>query len=218
LKKKARTRDKFSYEWRKKWMKKLIVGISGATGCIYGIRLLAVLRGLDVETHLVITKDAERTIVMETSYTVEEIKKMATCVHDIENVGASIASGSFPVDGMVVIPCSIRSLSAMANSFNQNLLVRAADVTLKEKRKLVVVARETPLHIGHLHLMMRMAEMGAVILPPMPAFYHQPQSLEEIIDQTVGKVLDQFNIDAQLFRRWQGKEMAGYLDVKTKKA
>lgn len=185
-------------------MKKLVVGISGATGSVYGIRLLEVLRELEVETHLVVTEGAARTIRMETQYEFSEVTKLATHVYDINNVGASIASGSFPIDGMAIVPCSIKSLSALANSYNDNLLIRAADVNLKEKRKVVVMVRETPLHVGHLRLMMHVAEAGGVILPPMPAFYHQPRSLQEIIDQTVGKVLDQFGLDGKLFSRWEG--------------
>ncbi len=186
-------------------MKKLVVGISGATGSIYGIRLLEVLRELGVETHLVVTEGAARTIRMETRYDVDEVTRLATHVYDINNVGASIASGSFPIDGMAIVPCSIKSLSALANSYNDNLLIRAADVNFKEKRKVVVMVRETPLHIGHLRLMMQVAEVGGVILPPMPAFYHQPQSVQEIIDQTIGKILDQFGIDGKLFCRWEGR-------------
>ncbi|MDT3699781.1 MAG: UbiX family flavin prenyltransferase [Thermincola sp.] len=185
-------------------MKKLVVGISGATGAIYGIRLLEVLRELEVETHLVVSEGAARTIRMETQYEFSEVTKLATHVYDIKNVGASIASGSFPIDGMAIVPCSIKSLSALANSYNDNLLIRAADVNLKEKRKVVVMVRETPLHVGHLRLMMQVAEAGGVILPPMPAFYHQPRSLQEIIDQTIGKVLDQFGLDGKLFSRWEG--------------
>jgi 4-hydroxy-3-polyprenylbenzoate decarboxylase len=186
-------------------MKKLVVGISGATGSIYGIRLLEVCQLMEIETHLVISEGAARNIRIETDYEVNDVIKMASYIYDINNVGASIASGSFPVDGMAIVPCSIKSLSALANSFNDNLLIRAADVNLKEKRKVVVVARETPLHIGHLRLMSQVAEAGGIILPPMPAYYHNPKSINEIIDQTVGKILDQFGIDGRLFRRWEGK-------------
>lgn len=183
-------------------MKKLIVGISGATGTVYAVRLLEVLQRLGVETHLVVTDGAVRTMQMETEYTLEKVRSLASVGYDVDNVGAAIASGSFVTDGMVVIPCSIKSLSAIANSYNDNLLVRAADVTLKEGRKLVLVVRETPLHVGHLRLMTKAAAQGAVILPPMPAFYHRPRTIEEIVDQTVGKVLDQFGIDGRLFMRW----------------
>ncbi len=184
---------------------KLVVGISGATGSIYGIRLLEVLQEKGVETHLVISRSAEKTILMETNYSIEKVRSMATFNYKIEDIGASIASGSFPVDGMVLIPCSIKTLSALANSYNDNLLVRAADVNLKERRKVVIVARETPLHIGHLRLMEQVTEMGGMLLPPMPAFYHKPRTVSDIIDQTVGKVLDQFGYDAGLFERWGSK-------------
>ncbi len=185
---------------------RLIVGIAGATGAIYGIRLLQALKDCKVESHLVITDSGERTIDTETGYTVKEVEALADYVHDNRDIGASIASGSFKTDGMLIAPCSIKSLSALANSYNDTLLVRAADVVLKEKRKLVVIARETPLHIGHLRLLTAVAEMGGVILPPMPAFYHMPKTIDEIINQTVGKALDQFNIDHRLFKRWEGEE------------
>lgn len=185
---------------------KLVVGISGATGAIYGIRLLQALKACKVESHLILTDSAKRTIDMETDYTVKEVEGFADYVHNNRDIGASIASGSFKTEGMVIAPCSIKSLSALANSYNDTLLVRAADVVLKEKRRLVVMARETPLHIGHLKLLTAVAEMGGVILPPMPAFYHQPKSLDDIINQTIGKALDQFNIDHRLFKRWEGGE------------
>jgi 4-hydroxy-3-polyprenylbenzoate decarboxylase len=184
---------------------RLVVGISGATGAIYGIRLLQVLKGCQLETHLVLTDSAKKTIDIESGYTIKEVEALADYVHDNRNIGASIASGSFRTDGMVIAPCSIKSISALANSYNSSLLVRAADVVLKEKRKLVVVARETPLHIGHLRLLCAVAEMGGVILPPMPSFYHMPKTIDNIVNQTVGKVLDQFNIDHNLFKRWEGE-------------
>jgi 4-hydroxy-3-polyprenylbenzoate decarboxylase len=183
-------------------MKRLIIGISGATGAIYGIRLLEVLSHSDVETHLVITEAAQKTILMETDWKMEDLKSLAKVVHDINNLGADIASGSFQSEGMVVIPCSIKSLSAIANSFNENLLIRAADVTLKERRKLVVVVRETPLHKGHLNLMEKLADLGATILPPIPAFYFQPKTIDDLINHTVGKILDLFGINHHLFERW----------------
>lgn len=185
-------------------MKPLIVGISGASGTVYGVRLLATLRRCEVETHLVMTESTRRVIKLETGFRVEEIEALADWVHDIKDIGAPIASGSFKTMGMVVAPCSMKSLSAIAHSYNENLLVRAADVVLKEGRKLVLVTRETPLHIGHLRLMTQAAEMGAVILPPMPSFYHQPETIDDIVNQTVGKVLDQFEIEHDLFRRWEG--------------
>jgi 4-hydroxy-3-polyprenylbenzoate decarboxylase len=183
---------------------KLIVGISGATGAIYGIRTLEVLQQLGVETHLVISDAGKMTILLETGNDIHTIEKMAAEVHDIRNIGASIASGSFKTDGMIIAPCSIKSLSAIANSYNENLLIRSADVALKEKRKLVLVVRETPLHLGHLQLMTRVAAVGGIILPPMPAYYNLPKTMEDIINHTVGKILDQFGLEHNLFSRWQG--------------
>jgi len=185
---------------------KLVVGISGASGAIYGIRILEVLQRLDVETHLVMSDSAKRTIAYETDYTVEQVKSMASVLHDINNVGASISSGSFRHDGMVIAPCSIKTLSALAHSFNTNLLIRAADVTLKERRKLVLMLRETPLHLGHLRLMTQVTETGAVLVPPLPAFYHRPRTLDDVINQSVNKALDQFGVDLDLFHRWTGNE------------
>ncbi len=185
---------------------KLVVGISGATGAIYGIRMLQTLQACRIETHLVMSDSAKRTIEEETNFTVKEVEKLADHVHDNRDIGASIASGSFKTDGMLIAPCAIKSLSALANSYNDSLLVRAADVMLKEKRKLVVIPRETPLHTGHLRLLLAVAEMGAVLLPPMPAYYHMPKTIDDIINQTVGKALDQFDIEHQLFRRWEGGE------------
>jgi len=183
-------------------VKRLIVGISGATGAIYGIRLLEVLAKSNVETHLVITEAAQKTILMETDWKVENVKSLAKVTYDIQDIGADIASGSFESEGMVVIPCSIKSLSAIANSFNVNLLIRAADVAIKEKRRLVLVVRETPLHKGHLNLMMKSADMGIIILPPIPAFYHHPKTIDDLVNHTVGKVLDLFGINHRLFERW----------------
>ncbi len=183
---------------------KLIVGISGATGAIYGIRLLEVLRELEVETHLILSEAAKKTIQLETSYDLKKIEDLAFEVHALKNIGASIASGSFQTSGMIIAPCSIKSLSAIAHSYNENLLIRAADVIIKEKRKLVLVVRETPLHEGHLELMAAVARRGGIILPPMPAFYHLPRSIADIVNQTVGKVLDQFDLEHNLYRRWDG--------------
>ena len=182
---------------------RLIIGISGASGVIYGIRLLEVLRGYpEVETHLVLTKPAERTIVEETSYRVADVKAMGSVVHTITDIGASIASGSFRTMGMVVAPCSIHTVSAIAYCLTDNLLTRAADVVLKEGRKLVLVVRETLLHTGHLKSMLAASEAGAVILPPVPAFYNLPKTLEQVIDHTVGRVLDRFGIAHELSPRW----------------
>ncbi|MCX8118659.1 MAG: UbiX family flavin prenyltransferase [Desulfobacterota bacterium] len=192
-------------------MKRLIVGISGATGAIYGIRLLEVLSRSKVETHLVITEAGEKTIRMETDWRVEEVRALAKVVYDIKDVGADIASGSFQTDGMVVMPCSIKSLSAIANSFNLNLLIRAADVTIKERRKLVLVVRETPLHKGHLNLMMNLADLGVIILPPAPAFYFHPKTMDDLINHTVGKVLDLFHIEHNLFARWGSQTVKNHL-------
>ena len=183
-------------------MKRLTVGISGATGAIFGIRLLEFLSKSDVETHLIITEAGENTILMETDWKVEEVKSLAKVVHDIKDLGADISSGSFLSEGMVIIPCSIKSLSGIANSFNENLLIRVADVTLKERRKLVLVVRETPLHLGHIELMLQASRMGAILLPPVPAFYFYPKTIDDLISHTVGKVLDLFGINHHLFNRW----------------
>ncbi len=187
-------------------MKRIIVGISGATGAIYGIRLLESLRDLGVETHLVITDPAKKTIAYETNRTIEQVISLATHYYEIDHVGAPIASGTFPVDGMVVIPCSIKSLSAIVSSFNVNLLIRAADVTLKERRPLVLVVRETPLHKGHLELMLKATELGAIIMPPMPAFYTLPKTVEEIVDHLVAKVLNVFGLPNRLCKGWGYQE------------
>ena len=182
-----------------------MVGISGSSGAVYGARLLEVLAGVsDVETHLVMTRGAEATIGYETSYEPDRVRELADVVHDDSNVAAAIASGTFPTDGMVVAPCSIKTLSAIANSYADTLLVRAADVCLKERRKLVLVVRETPLHLGHLRLMTAATEAGAVILPPVPGFYTRPSTIEQLVDHTITKVLDQFGVDASLVDRWQG--------------
>jgi 4-hydroxy-3-polyprenylbenzoate decarboxylase len=183
----------------------LIVGLSGATGAIYGIRLLEVLSKMpDIETHVVISDAAKCTIEEETSWTVPQVEALASYAYGNQNIGARISSGSFETAGMVVIPCSIKTMSSIAISYNANLLTRAADVILKEKRRLVLVVRETPLHLGHLRSMAQLAEMGVVILPPVPAFYPHPKTIDDIVNQTVGKVLDQFYIEHKLFERWKG--------------
>jgi flavin prenyltransferase len=184
--------------------KRLMVGISGSSGPHYGVRLLEVLRPLDVEVHLVMSAAAHRTIEFEMGRDPAEVAALADVRHDERDVGAGPASGTFLTDGMVVAPCSIRTLSAIANSANDNLIVRAADVCLKEGRRLVLVVRETPLHLGHLRLMARAAETGAVILPPVPAFYHRPETIQDLVDHTVAKVLDQFGIHVDLVPRWEG--------------
>ncbi len=188
-------------------MRRLIVGISGASGAIYGIRTLEVLRAIpEIETHLVITASARRTIIEETRYKVAEVEALARVVHDQRDIGASLASGSFRTSGMLVAPCSVKTLSGIAHSYNDNLLTRAADVCLKERRKLVLLVRETPLHLGHLELMAQVARYGAIVLPPVPAFYHAPATIDDIVNQSVGKALDQFEIPHQLFRRWKETE------------
>ena len=184
---------------------RLIIGVTGASGVIYGIRLLEVLSSdSSVETHLVMSKEAERNIVLETDWNVEQVKALADFSHDIKNTGASLASGSFKRDGMVIAPCTIKSMSALADSYNENLLIRAGDVTLKERKRLVLLVRETPLHLGHLRSMERLTEMGAIIMPPMPAFYSKPKTVQDIIDHTIGKTLDMFDIHHSLFDRWDG--------------
>ena len=188
-------------------MKRLIVGISGASGAIYGVRLLQVLRDVtDIETHLVMSQAARQTLSLETDFSLREVQALADVTHDARDIAASISSGSFQTLGMVILPCSIKTLSGIVHSYTDGLLTRAADVVLKERRPLVLCVRETPLHLGHLRLMTQAAEIGAVIMPPVPAFYHRPQSLDDVINQTVNRVLDQFAIIffEDLFARWQG--------------
>ena len=187
---------------------RIVVGVAGSSSPIYGIRTLEALRAAGVETHLVVSDGARRTIPLETRFTVQQVESLATVVHGNHDLAASISSGSFPTDGMIVAPCSMKTLAAIAHSFSQDLLARAADVTLKERRKLVLVPRETPLHLGHLRNMVQATELGAVILPPVPAFYHAPATVDDLIDQTVGKILDQFHVEHALFRRWRTPEGA----------
>jgi 4-hydroxy-3-polyprenylbenzoate decarboxylase len=182
---------------------KIVVGITGASGSAYGLAALEALRRAKVEVHLVLTRQAQRTIELETSHTAADFTKLADVLHDDEDLGAAVSSGSFLHDGMLVIPCSMKSAAAIAYSLNANLLVRAADVCLKERRRLVLVVRETPLHLGHLRTLTQLAEIGAVILPPIPAMYARPKSVDDIIAHTVGKALDQFGIEHQLFTRWK---------------
>jgi flavin prenyltransferase len=189
-------------------VRRLIVGISGATGSIYGIRILEVLSKIaDVETHLVLTKAAKMTLQIETPYSVKQVEELADVAHDVNNVGASISSGSFRTEGMVIAPCSMKSLGGIASSVGGDLLVRAADVILKERKKLVLVVRETPLHLGHLESMAHLTRVGAVILPPVPAFYHRPKTLDDVINQTVTRILDQFGVDVNLFERWSDEQL-----------
>ncbi len=188
-------------------MKRLIVGLTGASGAIYGIRLLQVLQPVEgVETHLVISHSARQTLALETDYSLRDVQALADVVYDNRDIAAAISSGSFKTSGMVILPCSMKTLSGIVHSYTDGLVTRAADVVLKESRKLVLGVRETPLHLGHLRLMTQAAEIGAVIMPPVPAFYHQPQQIQDIIDQTVNRVLDQFDIELphDLFTRWQG--------------
>lgn len=188
-------------------MKRLIVGLSGASGAIYGVRLLQVLRSVaEVETHLVMSQAARQTLSLETDLSLRDVQALADVVHDARDIAASISSGSFKTAGMVILPCSIKTLSGIVNSYTDTLVTRAADVVLKERRPLVLCVRETPLHLGHLRLMTQAAELGAVIMPPVPAFYHRPTSLDDVINQTVNRVLDQFDIELpeDLFTRWQG--------------
>ncbi len=183
--------------------KRIIVGISGASGVVYGVRMLVLLQEInEVETHLIITETGRKIIEAETPYRVEEVASMAFRSYDPMEMEAGPASGSFLTEGMVVVPCTIKTLSGIANAYNDNLLVRAADVTLKEKRKLVLVVRETPLHKGHLRLMTLAAGLGAHILPPIPSFYHQPKTIDDIIDQTIGRIFDYLGIAHNLFKRW----------------
>jgi len=183
-------------------MNSMIVGITGASGVIYGVKILEVLSKLEVKTHLIVTQAGFKNLEIETSVNIDGLKSMASHVYEEEDLTAPLASGSFRVDGMVVAPCSIKTLSAIANSYSHNLLVRTADVMLKERRRLVLLVRETPLHEGHLELMLKVTRMGGVIMPPVPAFYHHPKTMEDLINQTIGKVLDLFSVDAKLFKRW----------------
>jgi len=183
----------------------LIVAITGASGVIYGIRLLQVLSTTEnVETHLIISQPAELIINQETDWQVAEVKTLASFCYEINDIGARLSSGSFKRQAMIVAPCSMKTLSALANSYADNLITRAGDATLKEGGRLVVLIRETPLHLGHLRNMERLAEMGAIIMPPIPAFYHRPRTLQDIVDHTVGKVLDIVGIEHNLFSRWSG--------------
>jgi 4-hydroxy-3-polyprenylbenzoate decarboxylase len=186
-------------------VKRLVVGISGASGAIYGIRLLEVLRqNRAIETHLILTDAARITLAQETDWKIGDVEALADVVHKPNNVGASVASGSFAAIGMVIVPCSIKSLSAVAHSYADDLLARAADVQLKEGRPLVLVVRETPLHLGHLRLMVQAAEIGAIILPPVPAFYSRPQTVEDIVNGTVGRILLRLGIENDLYYEWPG--------------
>ena len=184
---------------------RLIIGMSGASGVIYGIRLLEILKTLpDVETHLVLSNGAKLNVALETDWQAKDVEALADVVHSDQNLAATIASGSYQTDGMIIVPCAMKTLSGVVNSYADNLVVRAADVVLKEHRRLVIVPRETPLHVGHCRLMFEAAQMGAVLVPPMPAFYNDPQSVDDIINHTVGRLLDLFGIDSGLVKRWKG--------------
>jgi 4-hydroxy-3-polyprenylbenzoate decarboxylase len=194
---------------RKQRRKRLVVGVSGATGAIYALRLLQVLRDLAVESHLVITKAAQMTIACETGLSIRDLRSLADVNYAAGDVGAAIASGSFRTMGMVVIPCSMHTLGEIASCATSNLLTRAADVCLKERRRVVLLARETPLHAGHLKAMLAATEAGAVIFPPVPAFYARPQSVAEIVDHTISRVLDLFDLETGLIDRWNGISFPG---------
>lgn len=187
-------------------MKKIIVGISGASGVIYGIKMLKIFKYnlSNIESHLILSKAAKQTILMETNYKINKVQSYAHVNYDINDIAANIASGSFKTSGMVVIPCSIKTLSGIVHSYADNLLIRAADVILKEKRKLVLCVRDTPLHINHLKMMHYAAKLGAIVMPPVPAFYFKPKNIDDIIDQTINRILDQLNIELpkDLFKRW----------------
>ena len=186
-------------------MRRIVVGISGSTGAIYGIRLLQILRGVpDVETHLVITSPGKRTIVQETEMAVREVEALADVAYDNKDIGASLASGSFRTAGMVIAPCSIKTAAGLAYGFADTLLIRAGDVALKERRPLILLVRETPLHLGHLRMLTHLAENGAVILPPMPAFYTRPKTLDDVINHTLARVLDHLGIEQHLVPEWKG--------------
>jgi len=183
---------------------RLIIGITGASGAIYGIRALQVLRQAGgIETHLILSSAGTQTIVAETDYSASDVKKMADVVHNEKDIGASLSSGSFRTRGMLIAPCSVKTMGGIANAYDDNLVVRAADVCLKERRRVVLLLRETPLHAVHIDLMERVTRAGAVVMPPVPAFYHRPQSIDDIVNQTVGRALDLFDIDPGIVRRWK---------------
>jgi flavin prenyltransferase len=184
--------------------RRLVVGISGASGTIYGIRMLEMLKKTHIETHLVMSKSAEMTMVYETSYKPKEIRALASVNHPATDIGASISSGSFPTMGMIIVPCSIRTMSEIATGVTSSLVSRAADVVLKEKRRLVLAVRETPLHSGHLRSLATLADIGAVVAPIVPAFYNKPKTVDDIINHTVGRLLDLFGIETKLVKRWEG--------------
>lgn len=207
---KQATRDAKTLSHDGEQQRRFIIGMSGATGAIYGVRFLQVLRSSpNIESHLVMSKAAERTIAYETEFTIAQVRGMADASYHIADIGATISSGSFHTEGMVIAPCSMKTLAAVANSLSIDLLGRAADVVLKERRPLVLMVREAPLHIGHLRLMVQAAEMGAIIVPPVPAFYNFPKTLDDIVNHTVGRILDLFRIDVDIVKRWEGMVASG---------
>lgn len=186
-------------------MKRLVIGMSGSSGVIYGIRMLeALAQDPEVETHLILSQAAKMNIGIETQWSVADVEALADEVHNNKNIGASIASGSYKTAGMIVVPCSVKTLSGIANSYAENLIIRAADVMLKERRQLVIVPRESPLHTGHCELMLKASQIGAIICPPSPAFYTSPKTVDDIINHTVARVLDLFDIETDNLKRWQG--------------
>jgi 4-hydroxy-3-polyprenylbenzoate decarboxylase len=184
--------------------RRLVIGISGASGVIYGVRMLEILKDTDIETHLVMSRSGEMTLAYETDFKARDVRKLASVAHPIGDIGASISSGSFPTLGMVIAPCSIRTMSEIATGVTTTLLSRAADVVLKEKRRLVLAVRETPLHGGHLRTMTALFDMGAIIAPVVPAFYNKPRTIDDIVNHTVGRLLDLFGIDTGVVKRWEG--------------
>ena len=188
----------------------LVIGITGASGVVYGIRLLEVLAKTEgVQTALVISDAAMKIIKYETDCELEKVKALADACYEIDDIGSVLSSGSYKRDGMVIAPCSMKTLSALANSYSDNLITRSADITLKERKKLVLLVRETPLHLGHLRNMVKATEMGAIVFPPVPAFYHKPRTIQDLVDYTVGRVLDIFDIEHNLFPRWPGLDKEG---------
>ena len=184
--------------------RRLIVGISGASGTIYGIRILEMLKKTDIETHLVMSKSAEMTLVYETKFKPKDVKALASVVHPAADIGASISSGSFATMGMIIVPCSIRTMSEIATGVTSSLMSRAADVVLKEKRRLVLALRETPLHGGHLRTLTTLADIGAIVAPIVPAFYTRPKTVDDIVNHTCGRLLDMFGIETKVVKRWKG--------------
>lgn len=195
----------FAEHCQKAAPRRIIVGISGASGAIYGVRLLELLRRAGVETHLVISRAAKLTLATETNLKVSDVEALADVVHSNQDIGAACSSGSFRNLGMIVAPCSIKTMSEIATGVTANLISRAADVALKERRRVVLMLRETPLHLGHIRSMAAVTEAGAIVYPPVPAFYSRPESLEQMIDHTLGRVLDLFDIDIEIVRRWTGQ-------------